>query len=187
MGLPSSIFHQDRLLTLNTNELPILKDSLCPGVDVQPLFLDPQNGIWVMRAIFAPGIVLPNHFHTGTVHAFTLRGKWHYTQYPDQPQTAGSYLYEPGGSIHQFRTPPDNTEPTEAVFVVTGANINFDDAGNYHSLMDAGFIVQMVEALSKAQGHGKARYIAPGGADYTAKQDAAPASRESKAESAALS
>jgi 2,4'-dihydroxyacetophenone dioxygenase len=159
MALPSVIHHQDKLLTLNTNDLPILRDSVAPGVDIQPLFLDPQNGVWVLRVLFAPGVTLPNHFHTGAVHGFTLSGKWYYTQYPDQPQTAGSYLYEPGGSIHQFRTPADNTEPTETLFVVTGANINFDDNNNYHSIMDAGMIVKMVEALAKAQGHGKARYI----------------------------
>jgi 2,4'-dihydroxyacetophenone dioxygenase len=159
MALPSVIHHQDKLLTLNTNDLPILRDSVAPGVDIQPLFLDPQNGVWVLRVLFAPGVTLPNHFHTGAVHGFTLSGKWYYTQYPDQPQTAGSYLYEPGGSIHQFRTPADNIEPTETLFVVTGANINFDDNNNYHSIMDAGMIVKMVEALAKAQGHGKARYI----------------------------
>jgi 2,4'-dihydroxyacetophenone dioxygenase len=159
VALPSVIHHQDKLLTLNTNDLPILRDSVAPGVDIQPLFLDPQNGVWVLRVLFAPGVTLPNHFHTGAVHGFTLSGKWYYTQYPDQPQTAGSYLYEPGGSIHQFRTPADNTEPTETLFVVTGANINFDDNNNYHSIMDAGMIVKMVEALAKAQGHGKARYI----------------------------
>jgi 2,4'-dihydroxyacetophenone dioxygenase len=159
VALPSVIHHQDKLLTLNTNDLPILRDSVAPGVDIQPLFLDPQNGVWVLRVLFAPGVTLPNHFHTGAVHGFTLSGKWYYTQYPDQPQTAGSYLYEPGGSIHQFRTPADNTEPTETLFVVTGANINFDDNNNFHSIMDAGMIVKMVEALAKAQGHGKARYI----------------------------
>lgn len=167
MALPTVINHQDKLLTLNTNDLPILKSALGPGVDVQPLFLDPQNGIWVLRAIFGPGVVLPNHFHTGTVHAFTLSGRWYYTQHPDQPQTAGSYLYEPGGSIHQFRTPKENTEPTVAVFVVYGANINFDEKDNFHSVMDAGWITQLAEVLSKEQGHGKARYIAAKQSEYT--------------------
>lgn len=167
MALPSVVHHQDKLLTLNTNDLPILRDSIAPGVDVQPLFLDPQNGIWVLRVIFAPGVTLPNHFHTGSVHGFTLSGKWFYKQYPDQPQTAGSYLYEPGGSIHQFQTPADNTEPTVTLFVVTGANVNFDDNNNFHSIMDAGMIVKMVEALAKAQGHGKARYITNPGSHAT--------------------
>lgn len=45
MSLPEVIQHQDFLLTLNTNEESIIKDAL-PGVDVYPLFLDPENGTW---------------------------------------------------------------------------------------------------------------------------------------------
>ncbi|MGL5666726.1 MAG: cupin domain-containing protein, partial [Shewanella sp.] len=71
MALPEVINHQDFLLTLNTNEEQIIKDAL-PGVDVYPLFLDPENGIWVIRAKFKPGITLPKHFHTGVVHFYTL-------------------------------------------------------------------------------------------------------------------
>ncbi len=47
MSLPEVISHQDLLLTLNTNEQSIIKDAL-PGVDVYPLFLDPENGTWVI-------------------------------------------------------------------------------------------------------------------------------------------
>jgi len=83
MSLPEVIQHQDFLLTLNTNEESIVKDAL-PGVDVYPLFLDPENGTWVIRAKFAPGITLPKHFHTGVVHFYTLSGAWHYMEYPDQ-------------------------------------------------------------------------------------------------------
>lgn len=167
MALPSVTHDQRRLFCLNWNELPVLKGALGPGVDIQPLYLDPENGIFSLRAIFGPGVTLPNHFHTGAVHAFTLRGKWYYTQFADQPQTAGMYLYEPGGSIHQFRTPEDNTEPTEAVFVVTGANVNFDEKDEYHSLLDVGWIMMISDELAKAQGHGKAKYIRARGAEYT--------------------
>lgn len=80
MSLPEVIQHQDFLLTLNTNEESIIKDAL-PGVDVYPLFLDPENGTWVIRAKFKPGITLPKHFHTGVVHFYTLSGAWHYIEY----------------------------------------------------------------------------------------------------------
>lgn len=73
MSLPEVIQHQDFLLTLNTNEESIIKDAL-PGVDVYPLFLDPENGTWVVRAKFKPGITLPKHYHTGVVHFYTLSG-----------------------------------------------------------------------------------------------------------------
>ena len=128
MSLPEVIQHQDFLLTLNTNEESIIKDAL-PGVDVYPLFLDPENGTWVIRAKFKPGVTLPKHFHTGVVHFYTLGGAWHYIEYPDQLQTAGSYLYEPGGSIHTFHC-PENSGGADGFMVITGANINFDEQGN---------------------------------------------------------
>ncbi len=167
--IPRTIYDHKELLTLNTRELPIYKDAMpgVPGVDVQPLFLDPNVGIWVLRVIFHPGVVLPRHYHTGTVHLFTLSGKWNYVEYPNQPQTAGCYLYEPGGSIHQLTVPADNTEPTETVMVVHGANVNFDQEGNYLSVMDASDIMLMIDSLVKERGLKPARYITPRPADYT--------------------
>ncbi len=159
MSLPEVIQHQDFLLTLNTNEESLIKDAL-PGVDVYPLFLDPENGTWVIRAKFKPGITLPKHFHTGVVHFYTLSGMWHYLEYPEQPQTAGSYLYEPGGSIHTFHC-PEESGGADGFMVISGANINFDDEGNFVNIMDAGWIEQVVIATAKAQGF-TARYIKPG-------------------------
>jgi 2,4'-dihydroxyacetophenone dioxygenase len=81
-------------------------------------------------------------------------------EYPDQPQTAGSYLYEPGGSIHTFHCPEDS-EGADGFMVVHGANVNFDDEGNFVNIMDAGWIEQMVIAAAKAQGIARPRYIRP--------------------------
>ena len=107
----------------------MVKDAL-PGVDICPLFLDSENGTWVIRALFQPGLTLPKHFHTGTVHFYTMAGSWHYLEYPDQPQTAGSYLYEPGGSVHTFATDPDG-EGADGFMVIQGCNVNFDEDGNF--------------------------------------------------------
>ena len=168
MGAPEAITHQDKLLTIDTNANPFLKGLLHPGISACPLFLDPCNGIWVLRVKFAPGITLPLHFHTGTVHAYTLSGCWYYTEYPNERQTAGSYLYEPGGSVHQFNTPADNTEDTEAFFVVTGANINFaSEGGDYMGTMDAGWIKSWVDQGIKEQGATKMKYISAGIPTFT--------------------
>ena len=169
--MPIPIRDHDELLTLNSNELPIYKDALpgVPGVDVQPLMLDPSQGIWALRVIFAPGVILPKHYHTGTVHLWTLSGRWHYVEYPDQPQTAGSYLFEPGGSIHQFMVPADNSGPTETLMVVTGANINFDQDGNFINVMDANDIMSLIENLVEERGLEPAKYITVKAADYTTK------------------
>lgn len=164
--IPTPIINHKDLLTLNTNELPIFEEAL-PGVDAQPLFLDPHENVWVLRAIFKPGVVLPKHYHTGTVHLFTLSGSWNYVEYPDQPQTAGSYLFEPGGSIHTFMTPADNTENTDTLMVVHGANINFDEKGNYVGIMDTTWFMQIFDNLVKERGMEPAKYITPAQHDYT--------------------
>lgn len=46
----------EALLTLNSRDLPTYKDAVpgVPGIDAQPLFLDPHNGVWVLRVIFHP-------------------------------------------------------------------------------------------------------------------------------------
>jgi quercetin dioxygenase-like cupin family protein len=167
--LPRTVYEQKELLTIHRDQLPIYKDAMpgLPGIDVQPLFLDPSQGIWVLRVIFHPGVILPKHYHTGTVHLFTLSGRWNYVEYPDQPQTAGSYLFEPGGSVHQLMVPADVGEPTETVMVVHGANVNFAPDGSYINVMDASDIMLMIDNLVRERGLEPARYITPRPADYT--------------------
>jgi hypothetical protein len=169
MPLPMLVNSHRELLTLSTHELPVYKDAIpgIPGVDVQPLMLDPHNGTWVVRALIHPGVRLPTHYHTGCVHLWTLSGRWHYVEYPEQPQTAGSYLYEPGSSVHTLITPASNTEVTEMVMVVQGSNVNFDADGNYVGLLDANSIILMIEGLVRERGLKPARYIRPPQPDYT--------------------
>jgi len=160
MNAPETITHQDTLLCVDTNVGEFLQGLLHPGISAYPLFLDPYNGVWVLRIKFAPGVTLPLHFHTGTVHAYTMSGCWYYTEYPNQRQTAGMYLYEPGGSVHQFNTPADNTGDTDVFFVVTGANINFASAGGeYMGTMDAGWIKASIDQMMKDQGAHGMNYI----------------------------
>ena len=166
MALPDIVNHQDFLLTLDTSQQPAIEEAL-PGVDVYPLFLDPENGVWVLRALFKPGTTLPTHFHTGTVHFYTTSGCWYYLEYPEQKQTAGCYLFEPGGSVHTFHVPEDATEPADGFFVIQGCNVNFDAEGNYLNILDAGAIEAMVAAAAEARGI-TPRYIKPvGGAVYS--------------------
>ena len=151
---PETITRQDSLLCVDTNANKLLEGLLHPGIHVHPLFLDPYNGVWVLRVVFKPGVTVPMHFHTGTVHVYTMSGCWYYTEHPEERQTAGCYLYEPGGSVHQFNTPLDNTEDTDTFMVVTGANINFasDGSGVYLGTMDAGWIKSMVDKMIADQG-----------------------------------
>ncbi|TIC83280.1 hypothetical protein E8D34_16385 [Nocardioides sp. GY 10113] len=160
--LPFVALPQGELLTVNTNDQPLIKDALGEGVHFKPLRIDMENGVWVVLATFAPGARIPLHYHTNAVDAYTLSGSWHYIEYPDQPQTAGSYLYEPGSSVHTLACPETNTEDTNVLFVIQGSNINFNDDGTFHSILDAALVRHLTDALSEAQGLGPAKYIAGG-------------------------
>jgi 2,4'-dihydroxyacetophenone dioxygenase len=157
---------QTELLTVSVDDIPILKDSLGPGIDFQPLFLDPEIGIWTVIGRFAPGSELPIHLHTGPVHGYTLSGEWIYKEYADQPQTAGSYLYEPASSVHTFAVPETATEPAVVLFIISGANVSFTEEGQFHSVLDAVTVMKLTEQCAAAQGIGPVNYLTGGSAKF---------------------
>ncbi|WP_416063803.1 2,4'-dihydroxyacetophenone dioxygenase family protein [Rhodococcus indonesiensis] len=164
--LPLVALPQGELLTVNEENIPLIKDSLGPGVHFKPLRLDLENGEWVVLATFAPGARIPLHYHTGAVDAWTISGCWYYVEYPEQKQTAGSYLYEPGASVHTLACPETNTEDTVALFRVTGANINFNEDGTFHSILDAALIRHLTGTLSAEQNLGPVNFIGGGAAGF---------------------
>ena len=64
---------------------------------------------------------------------------------------AGSYLFEPAGSIRTLTVPDDVEGQTDVWFAIRGANLNLDDDDNVTSVIDAGlmadFYVGMCEEL----------------------------------------
>jgi quercetin dioxygenase-like cupin family protein len=160
--LPVVALPQGELLTVNIDQIPMFKDLVAPGIHIQPLRLDPERGEWVFLATLAPGCVLPLHYHTGAAQVWTIQGRWLYREYPDQPQTAGSYLYEPGGSVHTFYCPEDNTEDTIALAWIEGAQVSFNEDGTFHSVFDAVAVKYLADAAAAAQGVGPIPYISGG-------------------------
>ena len=162
MTLPNQINKQDRLLCVHTDEIaPVDIGDVMPGLKIWPLFLDSENGYWVIRMEAAPGMSVPMHFHTGTVHFYQISGRWNYSEYPDDEMGPNSYLYEPGGSIHTFNVPSDATEPANGFMVVHGANVNFDADGEYLSIMDTGWLEHVIHECCKQQGRAVPRYVKP--------------------------
>ncbi|MER5390886.1 2,4'-dihydroxyacetophenone dioxygenase family protein [Saccharopolyspora sp. NPDC002686] len=161
--LPLFALPQTELLTLDVNEVPLVDTE--PGTKLQLLRLDLEAGRWVVMFHMEPGTSVPIHYHTGTAEVFTLKGRWYYQEYPDQPQTTGSYLFEPGGSVHTLHAPADNTEDTVMLVMVTGANVNFTEDGQFHSIIDAVSIKHWLTGFAKEQGV-KLRYISTGAAGY---------------------
>lgn len=72
--LPVVALPQGELLTVNANDIPVIRDSLGPGVHFQPLRADLEAGEWAALATFSPGATIPLHYHTGPAEAFTLQG-----------------------------------------------------------------------------------------------------------------
>lgn len=143
-------------LHLAENDLPFVEFQ--EGVDFQLLQVDVESGLWVIRTRFQPGVTIQRHRHTGEVFAFTLKGSWKYLEYP-QVNTAGSYLYEPAGSIHTLHVPTTNVEVTDVWFAIRGANLNLDEEGKVESVLDAGVALETYLALCEASGHGRPNVI----------------------------
>ena len=131
------------------DELPFV--TVDEGVELQLLQVDIPNGLWVIRNRFAPGSRVQTHKHTGQVFAFTRSGAWKYEEYPEV-NTAGSYLFEPAGSIHTLVVPDTNTEVTDVWFAIYGANLNLDADGNVDLVIDAQLVLDFYRALCAEQG-----------------------------------
>jgi quercetin dioxygenase-like cupin family protein len=138
------------------SELPFV--NLGDGTHMQVLQLDVEAGLWVIRTKFEPGVVVQTHKHTGEVFAFTLAGSWKYAEYPEV-NVAGSYLYEPAGSIHTLTVPAENEGMTDVWFAIYGANLNLDANGNVEMVIDAGLIRDTYFALCEAEGHPRPNVI----------------------------
>jgi 2,4'-dihydroxyacetophenone dioxygenase len=121
------------------------------GVDVQLLQVDLDQGLWIVRTRFQPGVTIATHKHTGCVFAVTLAGSWRYLEYPDV-NTAGSYLFEPAGSVHTLTVPADQRGITDVWFAIYGANLNLDANGNVEAVIDAEFVHQFYLAACREKG-----------------------------------
>ena len=138
------------------SDLPFV--SFMEGLEFQLLQASVENGLWVVRTRFAPGVTIATHRHTGEVFAVTFSGSWRYLEYP-QVNTAGSYLYEPAGSVHTLHVPATNTEVTDVWFAIRGANLNLDEQGNVASVWDATFMIETYLGLCEQAGYGRPAVI----------------------------
>lgn len=98
------------------------------GVLFKPLFFDVTQGGWSNLLSVQPGCRLPRHYHTATVHGFTIRGSWHYPEH-DWTAHAGTYIFEPPGEAHTLVV-DDGGEEMLTFFVTRGSLVFTDAAGN---------------------------------------------------------
>lgn len=124
------------------------------GIELKVMRVVEEQGIWVIRNRFAPGVSVMTHRHTGEVHGFTLAGCWRYAEYGiDYP--AGTYIHEPANSVHTLTVNADNPGPTDVLFVMQGSNLNLGPDGEIVRVDDGPTTLAVYLAVCEQQGLGR--------------------------------
>jgi quercetin dioxygenase-like cupin family protein len=106
------------------------------------------EGLWIIENLFMAGYEVQTHRHTGPVWGYTFSGAWKYKEY-DYVNRAGSFLYEPAGSVHTLQCVEDGTR---VFFHMVGANVNLDADGKVESVVDGLVTLEFYRAACEAQG-----------------------------------
>ena len=131
---------------IGADELPFV--DIGDGSKLKVIQVKVREGLWIVENIFQAGYEVQRHRHTGPVYAYTTSGAWKYKEYP-YVNRAGSFLYEPAGSVHTLTVVEDDTR---VWFQIYGANLNLDVDGNIESIIDAGLILQAYYLMCEAEG-----------------------------------
>ena len=118
------------------------------GNKLRLLQLREKEGLWIVENIFMAGMEVQKHKHTGPVWGYTTSGAWKYKEY-DYVNRAGSFLYEPAGSIHTLQCIENDTP---VWFHMYGSNLNLAEDGSVESVTDGASALAGYYALCEAQG-----------------------------------
>jgi len=118
------------------------------GNKLKVLQVKEREGLWIVQNIFQAGFEVQTHRHTGPVWGYTVAGAWKYKEY-DYVNRAGSFLYEPAGSVHTLMCVEDDTN---VWFQMYGANLNLDANGNVESVLDGRTALDGYYLMLDAQG-----------------------------------
>lgn len=134
---------------IGTDDLPWV--DIGGGGKLRVLQVKLGENLWIIENVFQAGYEVDTHRHTGPVFGYTTSGAWKYKEY-DYVNRAGSFLYEPAGSVHTLQCIEDDTR---VWFQMYGANINLDADGNITSVVDAHTTLSYYLEVCKQQGLGK--------------------------------
>ena len=138
---------------VGADELPFV--DLPDGSKLKVLQVREKEGLWIVQTIFQAGYEVQTHKHTGPVWGYTVSGAWKYKEY-DYVNRAGSFLYEPAGSIHTLQCIEDETD---VWFHMYGSNLNLDADGNVESVTDGSSALMGYLAMCEMQGLGRPNVI----------------------------
>jgi len=131
---------------LGADELPFVE--IGGGNKLKVIQVKPEEGLWIVENIFQSNYEVQTHRHTGPVYAYTVSGAWRYKEY-EYVNRAGSFLYEPAGSVHTLECVEDDTR---VWFQMYGVNLNLDAEGNVESVFDGAGTLEVYRALCEAEG-----------------------------------
>lgn len=131
---------------LGADDLPFV--DIGSGSKLKVIQVKPAEGLWIVENIFQVGYEVQKHRHTGPVYAYTTSGAWRYKEY-GYVNRAGSFLYEPAGSVHTLQCVEDETR---VWFQMYGVNLNLDADGNVESVYDGAGALAVYQALCEAEG-----------------------------------
>jgi 2,4'-dihydroxyacetophenone dioxygenase len=118
------------------------------GSKLKVIHVRKGEGLWIIENVFQAGYEVQTHKHTGPVWGYTTSGAWKYKEY-DYVNRAGSFLYEPAGSIHTLQCIEDDTR---VWFQMYGVNLNLDANGKVDSVADGPGALEFYLAACAAQG-----------------------------------
>src|SRR5689334_8780985 len=136
-------------LHLGADDLPFV--DIGDGNKLKVIQVKEREGLWIVENIFMAGFEVQKHKHTGPVWGYTVAGAWKYKEY-DYVNRAGSFLYEPAGSIHTLMVPDDTEGLTDVWFQIYGANLNLDPDGNITLVTDASTVLRSYMHRCEQQG-----------------------------------
>src|SRR5437868_2579284 len=131
---------------LGAQELPFV--DIGGGNKLKVIMVDEGQGLWIVENVFQAGFAVQTHKHTGPVYGYTTSGAWKYKEY-EYVNRAGSFLFEPAGSVHTLQCIEDETH---VWFQIYGANLNLDAQGNVESVIDGALTLAAYYALCEAEG-----------------------------------
>jgi 2,4'-dihydroxyacetophenone dioxygenase len=134
---------------IGADDLPFV--DIGGGNLLKVLRVDAAESLWIVENIFQANFEVQTHRHTGPVFGYTTSGAWKYKEY-DDVNRAGSFLYEPAGSIHTLTVVEDNTR---VWFHMYGANLNLREDGSVESITDGAGTLAAYYALAEMQGLGR--------------------------------
>jgi len=130
-------------------DVPMVDNPRFPGARPRLLQCDLAAGFTVTHGIMPAGLRVGTHRHEGAVLMFTLSGAWSYDEH-DFVNVAGSYLYEPPGSVHTLHV--HEGADSEVLSIVHGRVEYLDAVGDVIAVSDAASTLRVYLEACEAAG-----------------------------------